>query len=276
MAYFPQHRPWLMGILNCTPDSFSGSFASLDRALCAASDMLDLGVDVIDIGGESTRPGATTIPDTEELNRVMPVIQEIRQQFPHAILSVDSRKASVARAALLAGVQIVNDVSGLQYDPTLADVVAEFNADLILMHSQGTPDIMQIQPDYPKGVVPTVKEFFEQQINVALQAGVLAENITLDPGFGFGKTIDHNFELLHALKALKGEFPILVGLSRKGFLTLGEQNILPADREALTAVAITLAIQNGADAIRVHDVQTQGPVLKFLRRYRETGLLSTR
>jgi len=267
MPYFPQHEPWLMGVLNCTPDSFSdgGRINSIDQAMSAVLEMLSHGVDVIDVGGESTRPGSQAVSSIEECQRVMPVIREIRRQFPAAILSIDTRKAAVAREALMAGVQIVNDVSGLQFDCEMASVVAEFNADLILMHSQGTPDIMQIQPEYPKGVIPTIKAFFEQQVDVALQAGILPENITLDPGFGFGKTVDHNLELLCHLNELKGDFPILVGLSRKRFLTLGDATISSHDREALTAAAITLAVQNGADAIRVHDVATQGAVLKLIR-----------
>ncbi len=272
--YPPSKRPWLMGVLNITPDSFSdgGRFNQLDVVISAAASMLDHGVDVLDIGGESTRPGAAAISLDEEHQRVLPILQALRQTFPNAILSIDTRKAPVARAALELGVQIVNDVSGLQYDASMADVVAEYNADLILMHAQGTPEVMQLQPEYPAGIIPTLQTFFEKQIEIALNAGVLQDNIILDPGFGFGKTVAHNLEMLANLSQFKtnrwGNFPVLVGLSRKRFLTLGNEAIAPEHREALTASALTLALTNGADAVRVHDVVTQRPVLQFVEAYR--------
>jgi dihydropteroate synthase len=255
-----------MAILNITPDSFSdgGRLATIDAALREAAYALAAGATILDIGGESTRPGAQTIPTHEEIARVCPVIEAIHERFPDAQLSIDTRKAPVAVAALQAGAQIINDVSGLQYDPALAEVAAAYGAQLIIMHSQGTPETMQQNPFYTNGVVEEVGYFFEQQIERALQAGVPREHLILDPGFGFGKTVAHNLTLLQQLDRFH-EFglPLLVGISRKSFLTLGNRDIPVTERESLTAAAITVALQKGATYVRVHDVETQVPVIRL-------------
>jgi dihydropteroate synthase len=261
------HKTQIMAILNVTPDSFSdgGQINNLNSLLMAATQALEAGADILDIGGESTRPGAETIPIEVELSRVVPAIEAIRKHFPQAVISIDTRKSAVAEAALQAGASIINDVSGLQYDPEIADVAARHEARLILMHSQGTPETMQINPTYPSGVIPEIRAFFERQIERAVAAGVRREHIILDPGFGFGKTLQHNLELLHYISDFSDlGLPLLAGTSRKSFLTLGNLAIQPTEREALTAASLALAIQGGAGMVRVHDARTQAPVVHMV------------
>lgn len=257
----------LMAVLNVTPDSFSdgGRFASPDEVVAEAGRALALGAAILDVGGESTRPGARTIPIEEEMARVLPAVEAIHAAYPRALISIDTRKAAVAEAALQAGAGMINDVSGLQYDPAMAEVAARHNAWLVLMHSQGTPETMQKNPSYPGGVVPEVKAFLSGQAERAERAGVDAGKIILDPGFGFGKALDHNLALLHYIDELCAiGFPVMAGLSRKSFLALGDPAITPDRREALTAAAITLAIQKGATYLRVHDVAAHAPVVKLV------------
>lgn len=256
-----------MAILNLTPDSFSdgGRLGSLDAVLKAAEEAITTGADILDVGGESTRPGAQEIPVEEELQRVIPAIEALRREFPHIPISIDTRKAPVAEAAVQAGAGIINDVSGLQYDPAIADIAARYDAQLVIMHSQGTPDTMQNAPCYPNGVVEEVIAFFRQQTALALNAGVSPERIILDPGFGFGKTVQHNLTLLHYMDKLVAlGYPVLAGTSRKSFLTLGDTGITPDQREPLTAASLTLAIRKGARMVRVHDVATQAPVVRLV------------
>jgi dihydropteroate synthase len=256
-----------MAILNITPDSFSdgGTLHSLDRVVKAAQVALQAGADILDIGGESTRPNASVIPAEEELNRVLPAITAVLAAFPQARISIDTRKAMVAQKALKAGAQLVNDVSGFQYDPAMAEVCGQAGCPVVLMHSQGTPQTMQINPTYPQGVLKGVLHFFERQIERAQQAGVSPENIILDPGFGFGKTLAHNLTLLHQLDALKTlGFPILAGTSRKSFLTLGTHDLPPVERDALTAASLAMAIERGATYVRVHNPATQVPVVRLI------------
>lgn len=256
----------IMAILNMTPDSFSdgGRLRSLDAALRAAEHALAAGADILDIGGESTRPGADTIDPQDEIDRVIPVFTAIRREFPHSTLSIDTRKATVAQAAVEAGASMINDVSGLQYDTAMADMAARYGTQLVITHSQGTPETMQKNPQYPQGVVTEVAQFMARQVQLALGSGVKREQLILDPGFGFGKTLAHNLDLLRQLDALhRLELPLLVGASRKSFLTLGNREIEVDEREALTAVAISTAIQKGAAFVRVHDVETQLPVVRL-------------
>ena len=256
----------IMAILNMTPDSFSdgGRLRSLEAALRAAEHALAAGADILDIGGESTRPGADTIDPQDEMDRVIPVFAAIRREFPQATLSIDTRKATVAQAAVEAGASMINDVSGLQYDAAMADVAARYGVKLVITHSQGTPETMQKNPQYPQGVVTEVAQFLTRQVQLALGSGVKREQLILDPGFGFGKTLAHNLALLRQLDALhRLELPLLVGASRKSFLTLGNREIEVDEREALTAVAIAMAIQKGAAFVRVHDVETQLPVVRL-------------
>lgn len=260
----------MMAILNVTPDSFSdgGRFRSLEAVLDTAEEYLALGADVLDVGGESTRPGARPVPVEGEMRRVLPVITALNLAFPDALVSIDTRKAAVAEAAVEAGARIINDVSGLQYDPAMAEVAAQARAWLVLMHSRGTPETMQQNPDYPAGVVEEVTTFFRRQTEIALAAGVEPGRIILDPGLGFGKTLDHNMALLRNLGALRAlGYPVLVGPSRKSFLTLGNAVILPEQREALTAASLAYAVEQGADWVRIHDPRTQLPVLRFAERY---------
>lgn len=289
----PENRTAMMAILNITPDSFSdggqlfneGLFGedfnkSVDHILLSAQLALEAGADILDIGGESTRPGAQPVSTDDELCRVIPVIKALKQVFPDAVLSIDTRKAQVARAAVEAGASIINDVSGLQFDGAMASTAAEaaktHDARLVIMHAQGTPETMQQHPDYPRGVVTEVMNFFSQQTQLAKDAGVPAENIILDPGFGFGKTIDHNLELLKELKLFKAlGYPILAGTSRKSFLTLGKSDIIaPAERDTLTAASLMSAIENGADLVRIHNVPALAPVVGLADRlYRRSAPL---
>ncbi|HEY9688178.1 MAG TPA: dihydropteroate synthase [Coleofasciculaceae cyanobacterium] len=261
------YKTKIMAILNVTPDSFSdgGQLANQDILLQAAAQALTAGADILDIGGESTRPGAEAISEEEELARVVPSIEAIRKHFPEAVISIDTRKSAVAEAALQVGASIINDVSGLQYDPEIATVAALHAARLILMHSQGTPETMQINPAYPTGVIPEIKAFFARQIERAVAAGVRREHMILDPGFGFGKTLQHNLELLHYISDFSDfGLPLLAGTSRKSFLTLGDKEIAASEREALTAATLALAIQGGAGMVRVHDARAQAPVVRMI------------
>jgi dihydropteroate synthase len=264
--FYPSPKTKIMAILNVTPDSFSdgGRLDTVADALRAAEHALAVGAHILDIGGESTRPGAETIDSQAEIQRVAPAIAAIRRRFPQALLSVDTRKAVVAKAALQAGANWINDVSGLQYDSGMAQVVADNGATLVLMHSQGTPQTMQSNPQYPEGVVASVFAFLQQQIAVALQAGIPPERLVLDPGFGFGKTVAHNLALLRNLDVFQSlGLPLLVGTSRKSFLTMGHRDITVDEREALTAVSLAWAVQKGAAYVRLHDVETQAPVIRL-------------
>ena len=271
----------IMAILNVTPDSFSdgGRLSGLDAILKAAETSIAAGAELLDIGGESTRPGALTITAADEIERVRPAIEAIHKRFPKITLSIDTRKAAVAESALEVGARIVNDVSGLCYDPAIAAVVARYQAGLIIMHSQGEPQTMQHNPQYPNGVVESVSTFFEQQVNQAVQAGVAKERIILDPGFGFGKTRTHNLTLLAQLNRFQRlGYPILVGLSRKTFLSpvaeSGKALLPPAEREALTAAGIAMAVERGARYIRIHDVARHASVIRLTEALLKTAMVA--
>lgn len=256
----------LMAVLNCTPDSFSdgGQWTSVDDLVTHAQAAVSQGATILDIGGESTRPGAQAIADDEELKRVLPVIKALKSALPSTTLSIDTRKAMVASAALKAGAHWVNDVSAGTYDPDMIRVVKDAQCPWVLMHAQGTPDTMQDNPQYTD-VVGDVATFFYQRIEAAVQAGIDPVRLMLDPGFGFGKTRDHNLVLMRRLPELVSiGLPVVVGTSRKQFLTLGKPDSIPVEsREALTAASIAWAVQSGASIIRVHDVQTHAPVLAW-------------
>ncbi len=249
-------RPVLAGILNVTPDSFSdgGRHGSVDAALLHAEVLLDAGADLIDVGGESTRPGRTAAVDAEvELGRVVPVIDALSRRHPALLISVDTVKAGVARAALDAGAAIVNDVSALRLDPAMATTVATAGAGLVLMHSRG--GVLELasyaHAEYPEGVVAAVIAELRQAMTAATDAGVHPDRIVLDPGFGFSKTVPQNMLLLDQLGALQAlGRPLLVGPSRKRFLG-GES--APADRDGVSATACALAWERGARLFRVHD-----------------------
>jgi dihydropteroate synthase len=245
----------IMGALNVTPDSFSdgGAFFQQDRALARALEMVEEGVDIIDIGGESTRPGARPIDPQEELSRILPVVKDLANQTDTPI-SVDTRKAEVARGVLEAGGQIINDISALRADPEMAKVIASHQVPVVLMHMCGTPETMQENIHYVS-LVSDIIQYLKQSIDMASMAGVDLERIIIDPGIGFGKTVDHNLAIIKHLYQFKtlGR-PILVGPSRKSFI--GKILDLDADqREEGTMASIAASILNGAHIVRVHNVR---------------------
>lgn len=260
-------RTLIMGVLNVTPDSFSdgGKFFSLKRAVDGALAMERAGADILDIGAESTRPGSAGISAAEELQRLLPVLEALRTRLKIPI-SVDTQKAGVAEIALGAGAALLNDISGLKNDPRMAEVAAKFGVPLILMHMRGTPRTMQEQP-FAKNVVKDVIAGLRRSVAIARRAGVRNSQIILDPGIGFGKSFQQNYELLARLPELaKLGYPLLVGTSRKGFLgaTLASHG-KPAPPEARiwgTAATVTASILGGAHIVRVHDVAEMAQVAK--------------
>ena len=252
-----QRLPLLMGILNVTPDSFSdgGQFNAMDQAVARALQMEADGADIIDIGGESTRPGSEGVTLDEELQRTIPVIRELAQKLRIPI-SIDTTKSEVARQALDAGAEIVNDISGLTFDHAMMDVCREADAGICLMHIQGTPQTMQQNPQYTD-VVSEVSEFLQQQVDRCLMAGILAERMCVDPGIGFGKTADHNLLLLKAIPRLQAELqrPVLIGHSRKRFLSKILGRSVEERESGTVGVSIALA-QLGVDILRIHDVRS--------------------
>ena len=254
-------RTLIMGILNVTPDSFSDGGRTLDpsRAVERALQMVRDGADLIDIGGESTRPGAKPVPLKEELRRVMPVLEAVAgsvRALPdrHPLLSVDTRKAEVARRAAAAGADLINDISGLTYDPAMAAAVADSGLPVVLQHIRGTPGTMQRNPRY-RHLLPEIAAFLRAQMEKAIRAGVREDKIVIDPGIGFGKRRRDNLAILKDLKVLTSlGRPILIGASRKSFL---KETIAlpPAERLEASLAAEALAIAGGADIIRVHDVR---------------------
>ena len=255
-------RTWLMGILNVTPDSFADGGLYLDpaRAVDHGLELAFEGADILDVGGESTRPGSRPVPESEELGRVLPVIRALRKRTG-AFISVDTTKAAVARAALDAGADLVNDTSAFRADPDMAGVVARAGAAAVLMHMRGTPLTMQEAPRYDD-LVGEVRGFLAERLRAAEAAGVPPERLIVDPGIGFGKTVEHNLELLRR----QDEFlalgrPLLLGFSRKAFLGV----ILdrpPAGRLEGTIAAAVLSVERGAHILRVHDV---GAVARAVR-----------
>ncbi len=250
-------RPVVAGVLNVTPDSFSdGSLhATVDAAVARAEQMLADGADILDVGGESTRPGAQPVSEAEELGRVVPVLEALERRFPHAMRSVDTTKAAVARAALDAGAAIVNDVGGLRLDAAMAPLCAERGAGVVLMHSRGGPgDLASLEhARFPGGVIPEVTAELGEALSLAFRAGITAERVVVDPGLGFGKDAEQNVELIRGLGALRvlGR-PIMVGPSRKRFL--GELTGRAVDqRDLATAAACAVAWETGARLFRVHE-----------------------
>ncbi len=242
-------RTLVMGILNVTPDSFSdgGSFNNVSHALNHAIAMVKEGADIIDVGGESTRPGSEEVSEKEEIKRVVPVIQELKR-FINKPISIDTYKSGVADAALEAGANIINDVWGFQKDPEIAEVAAHYNVPVILMHNQETTE-------YNKDIIESIIDFFNVSLEIALKAGVKKEMIILDPGIGFGKTVEQNLEVMKRLDELQIlGYPILLGISRKSII--GKTLDLPThDRLEGTLALNSIGIQMGAEIIRVHDVK---------------------
>ncbi len=258
-------RTLVMGVLNVTPDSFSdgGEFFSLERAVAHAEQMIAEAADIIDIGGESTRPGSAFVSEGEELQRVIPVIERLAAKSPVPI-SIDTTKSSVARAAIAAGAEIVNDISGLRFDPLIADEAARAKAGLVLMHSRGTPKDMQQLPPVDDIMSEVIGEL-RNSVLVAEERGVARDRIAIDPGIGFGKTLAQNVELIAKLDQLViafAEFPIMIGTSRKSFLGKLLDNA-PADQRLHGTIASVVAsVLNGAHIVRVHDVKAAVEAIK--------------
>jgi len=265
-------RPLIMGILNVTPDSFSdgGSFFSTQDAIAQAEKMVREGADIIDIGGESTRPFSEAVTEAEEIKRVIPVIEVLAQRVKIPI-SIDTTKSTVARFALNAGASIINDVSALRTDPELAKIAAAGGVPVILMHMKGTPENMQVSPAYDD-LFGEIYTFLEQTVATAENMGIHRSRIIIDPGIGFGKTVQHNLLLLKHLSKFKAmQLPVLIGPSRKAFV----RKILKADHqmdidpqlpmvETGTQAAITIAALAGADIVRVHNVASTLATLKIV------------
>ena len=254
-------RPLLMGVLNVTPDSFfdGGLYQTQASAVARAKQMVEEGVDIIDIGGESSRPGSEPISESEELKRLIPIVEALHDAVS-VPLSVDTTKSLVARRAIQAGASLVNDISAMTFDPDMAHVVAESGAGIVLMHMQGVPKTMQCAPRYGE-VVKEVKDFLAVRIEAARAAGISRKQIILDPGIGFGKLLEHNLTLLAHLSVLTelGR-PLLVGLSRKGFIgRILKQSV--GERLLGTAAAAAMAVQQGAAMLRVHDVGAMHDVI---------------
>ena len=254
--------PLLMGIVNVTPDSFfdGGRFLDPQAAVAHAWRLVEEGADLLDIGGESTRPGSVPVDETEERRRLIPVVTAVAKAVSIPI-SVDTSKAVVAKAAIDAGAVMVNDVTALRGDPAMVDAIVVSGVGVVLMHMQGTPLTMQEAPKY-HDVVDEVEDFLAERVRFALERGVAKNQIMLDPGIGFGKTLAHNLDLLAQLRTFtKLGFPLLVGPSRKGFIgELVEQSV--QDRAWGTAGAIALAVEQGAHVLRVHDVAGMKDVVK--------------
>lgn len=256
-------QPLIMGVLNTTPDSFydGGRYYSLEKAIERAQKIEEEGAHIIDIGGESTRPGSKPLAIEEELKRILPVIEGVVEKTSLPI-SIDTYKGEVAREALKAGASIINDISGLHFDKEMGQVVAEFEACVILMHIKGEPRTMQQDPQY-SDLLQEVFDYLEEGAQKALLAGLSKKKIIVDPGIGFGKRLEHNLELIRHLKTFTSlGYPILVGPSRKSFI--GQVLDLPLEeRLEGTAAAVALSIQNGANIVRVHDVEPMKRVVRM-------------
>ena len=255
-------RPLLMGVLNVTPDSFfdGGLYEGVAAAVSRAKDMVEEGADIIDIGAESSRPGSEPITETEELRRLMPILEAVHDAVS-VPLSVDTTKSGVARRAIQAGAVIVNDISAMTFDPDMAHVVSESGAAVVLMHMQGVPCTMQRAPRYGD-IVKEVHSFLTDCVQAAEAAGISRKQIILDPGIGFGKLLEHNLTLLARLKMLSDlDRPLLVGISRKGFIgQILHRSV--EDRLFGTAAAVALAVREGAGILRVHDVAAMRDVVR--------------
>lgn len=260
---FLERKTLLMGVLNVTPDSFSdgGLYLNPEKAVRKAKEMVLEGADFIDVGGESTRPGSESVSINEEIKRVIPVIKEIKKILPNVLISIDSYKSEVVREALLKGAEIVNSLGGFLFDDKLAAVLKEFDVQIIIYHIKGKPKTMQQTPNY-KDVVKDIIDFFEEQINIGVSRGLKREQFLIDPGIGFGKTVEQNLEIIKRLTEFKSlGVPIVIGVSRKSHLgkVLQEElklSSLPSPLERLEAslAETAVAVLNRANIVRTHDV----------------------
>lgn len=260
--------PVVMGILNVTPDSFSdgGKFFRDGDAFKHAEQMIKDGASIIDVGGESSRPGAHAVSTDQEIDRVMPVIEKLKEEF-EILVSVDTYKDRVARSAVLeAGADIVNDISGLAFSDTMAETIAHLDVPLILMHIKGTPENMQKDPFY-KDLIPELKQYFHNRIDYAISRGIKKEKIIIDPGIGFGKRAGDNIDIIKNLRQFKEfDLPILMGISRKSFLGALSGESIPVEREAESITANTVSMINGASIIRVHNVKNAVKSIAVLKK----------
>ncbi len=248
------NRTYIMGILNVTPDSFfdGGIYADIEKAIERAKEIEKEGADMLDIGGESSRPGSEYVTVKEEMARVVPVLETVCEELKIPV-SIDTRKPEVAEKAIELGADIVNDITGLR-DKKMREVVAEYGATAVIMHMKGTPKTMQINPRY-RNVLSEISSFFKERVEVAINDGIDHEKIIIDPGIGFGKTVKHNLEIIRGLNSFKSlERPILLGVSRKSFI--GKILDIPVEERMSPSIAVgVFAILNGADILRVHDVK---------------------
>jgi len=260
-------EPVIMGILNITPDSFSdgGKYLGAAAAMRQAEKLVTDGAAIIDVGGESTRPGARRVGVDEEIDRVIPVIEKIKETWD-VLVSIDTYKENVARLAVEeADADMVNDISALMYSEAMAETVSELNVPVVLMHIKGTPETMQQAPSYTD-VVAEIKDFFEERIEFALARGIKKEKLILDPGIGFGKRVEDNIAILKNLRAFaEFELPLMAGISRKSFLGAISGEKIPAQRDAETTAAHILAMSNGASMLRVHDVAQAVKTVKIFK-----------
>ncbi|WP_460265042.1 dihydropteroate synthase [Clostridium sporogenes] len=261
----------VMGIINCTPDSFyEGSRKkSIEEALKTAEKMLKEGAEILDIGGESTRPGSDPVDEEEEIKRVVPVIKEIKNKFKDAIISIDTYRANTAKAAIEAGADIVNDISAMKYDENMVKVVKEYNVPVILMHVKGKPKDMQIDPVY-KDLMKEIHLYFSERINYCRIHGITENKIILDPGIGFGKTVEHNLKIMNRIEELKSfNLPVLLAASRKATIgkVLGD---LPTEERLEGTIALScLAVDAGLQMVRVHDVKENIRAIRMLEAVRK-------
>jgi dihydropteroate synthase len=256
-------KTYIMGILNVTPDSFSdgGQYFDKSAAIKRAIQMVEDGADIIDIGGESTRPGSQPLAIEEELRRTLPVIEALTKEI-NAPISIDTYKSEVAKRALDAGAAMVNDISGLRFDPEMPKVVSAYKVPVVIMHIKGTPKDMQKNPVY-EALIPEIMDYLRESIKSAKESGIAEDMIIIDPGIGFGKTFEHNLEIIHNLYNFTLlEKPVLVGLSRKAFIGKILGDVPAGERLEGTASAIAISIINGANIIRVHDVKEMAKVAK--------------
>lgn len=256
-------KTYIMGILNVTPDSFSDGSLYFDKsaAIKRAIQMVEDGADIIDIGGESTRPGSEPVTIEEELRRTIPVIEVLAKEIKIPI-SIDTYKSEVAKRALDAGSSMVNDISGLRFDPEMPGVITKYKVPVVIMHIKGTPKAMQQNPVY-EALIPEIIDYLREGIRTALESGIPEDKIIIDPGIGFGKTFNHNLEIINNLREFTLlEKPILIGPSRKAFIGKILGDVPVTDRLEGTAAAVAISIMNGANIIRVHDVNEMAKVAK--------------
>ena len=261
-------RTFIMGIINVTPDSFykESRKMRIDEILKTAEKMLEDGADILDIGGMSTRPGSDPVEVEEELKRVVPAIKALKENFPDSLISVDTYRWKVAKEAIDAGADIVNDISAMRFDENMGKLVADTGVPVVLMHIKGTPKTMQENPHY-EDVVKEISEYFEERINYALSQGISEKRIILDPGIGFGKRLEDNLEILRRIEEFKSlGFPLLIGASRKSFIGHTLDGAPPEDRLEGTLAVTAWCCMRGVDIIRVHDVKENKRVLKMIEK----------